>query len=181
VPSFVFHWLSDGSGWELAKAMLQPRHDKNYFIWPSLGSSRPSAAAALHHRFIQGSSFPQPIELPKLIPDFPALATPTSVGQIKVPLLSASSMQSAVSQLENIQDAAAEVDMDQVGTAMAAAMPMAATGGLAFITGWLVSYTDSGVSFMFCAFTVMFQSLSVNGDATLHQLLAIKCNLGIGW
>lgn len=35
VPSFVFHWLSDGSGWELAKAMLQPRHDKNFFIWPS--------------------------------------------------------------------------------------------------------------------------------------------------
>jgi hypothetical protein len=90
------------------------------------------------------------------------------VGQIKVPVLSASSMQSAVSQLEDIQDAAAEVDMDQVGTAMVAAMPMAATGGLAFITGWLVSSPDSGVSFMFCAFTVMFQSLSVNGDATLH-------------
>lgn len=35
VRSFVFHWLSDGSGWELAKAMLQPRHDKNFFIWPS--------------------------------------------------------------------------------------------------------------------------------------------------
>ncbi|CAK9193349.1 unnamed protein product [Sphagnum troendelagicum] len=165
----------DGLGWELAKAMLQPRHDKNFFIWPSLGSSRPSAAAALHHRFIQGSSFPQPIELPKLIPDFPALATPTSVGQIKVPVLSASSMQSAFSQLENIQDAAAEVDMDQVGTAMAAAMPMAATGGLAFITGWLLLVglqSSAEVTYNMGHWVVEY--MGVSGSAFLAFFLIIK-------
>ncbi|MCO5548512.1 hypothetical protein L7F22_001972 [Adiantum nelumboides] len=44
-----------GAGWELVTALLQPRYDKDHFIWPSLGSSRPSASGALCHRFFHGS------------------------------------------------------------------------------------------------------------------------------
>lgn len=52
-----------GAGWELVTALLQPRHDMDNLIWPSLGNSRPSAAAALQHRFFKGT-----FVMPKLFP-----------------------------------------------------------------------------------------------------------------
>lgn len=84
-------------------------------------------------------------------------------------------MQSAVSQLENIQDAAAEVDMDQVGTAMAAAMPMAATGGLAFITGWLLLVgLQSSAEVTYNMGHRVVEYMGVSGSAFLAFFLIIK-------
>eukprot|EP00250_Pteridium_aquilinum_P007032 c16830_g1_i1 orf=456-2963(+) len=60
---FAFLDADGGAGWELATALLQPRHDRDKLIWPSLGNSRPSASAALRHRFFNGS-----FVMPKLVP-----------------------------------------------------------------------------------------------------------------
>eukprot|EP00897_Mesotaenium_endlicherianum_P006308 jgi/Mesen1/5705/ME000288S04910 len=45
-----------GAGWELARALLRPRLDKESSIWPSLGRSRPTAAKASNYRFFSSAS-----------------------------------------------------------------------------------------------------------------------------
>lgn len=61
---FVYLDADGGAGWELATALLQPRYDKNFFIWPSFGRSRPSASAAIRHQF-----FKEPFVFPKFSPE----------------------------------------------------------------------------------------------------------------
>lgn len=65
---FTFLDADDGAGWELATALLQPRHDRDHLVWPSLGNSRPSASAALQHRYLNGS-FVMPKLFPEELPD----------------------------------------------------------------------------------------------------------------
>ncbi|KAI5074830.1 hypothetical protein GOP47_0010791 [Adiantum capillus-veneris] len=65
---FAFLDADGGAGWELVTALLQPRHDKDQLVWPSLGGSRPSASAALRHRFFH-DSFAMPKPFPQKFPD----------------------------------------------------------------------------------------------------------------
>ncbi|KAH7291102.1 hypothetical protein KP509_29G000600 [Ceratopteris richardii] len=88
---FMFLDADGGAGWELASALLQPRHDKDNIIWPSLGSSRPSASAALKHRFLH-RPFTFPVifrrELPdsilKSLPDFNVVSQSISGAVMEV-------------------------------------------------------------------------------------------------
>lgn len=88
---FAFLDADGGAGWELVAALLQPRHDKDQIIWPSLGSSRPSASAALRHRFFHDSFslykiFPKVLADPALhlIPAFEGVAQSLSSAAKKV-------------------------------------------------------------------------------------------------
>jgi serine/threonine protein kinase len=149
-----------GAGWELAKAMLQPRHDRASSIWPSVGlrSGRPSAAGALRHRFIQDTPLPRPInlpdftsfpslpsplslpsldQLPKLVPDFtspPCLPSLPSLDQLQGAALSSrSAVESTAGSFRNIQEAVGNIDTERV----TAAFRVAASSALVLATGWM--------------------------------------------
>lgn len=103
-----------------------------------LGSSRPSAAAALKHRFIQTTPFPQSFNFPSVVPDFSSLSFP-SPSQLQLPVFSSSALKTATSQVGNIQDAVANIDQERISTAISAAAPTAATSAFAIGAGWMVS------------------------------------------
>ncbi|CAM6127871.1 unnamed protein product [Calypogeia fissa] len=153
-----------GAGWELVRSMLLPRHDRASFIWPSLGSSRPSAEAALRHRFLGGSlaklpSFTAP-KLPKIsIPSIsiPSISIPSiSVPQISLPELSLPAIPVLVSsvprQPSNVMPNASfdsipkpkaratglAMDWGKVSTKISSILPTATTGALTLAAGWLV-------------------------------------------
>jgi hypothetical protein len=114
-----------------------------------LRSSRPSAAAALRHRFIRGTLLPRPLNIPNLVPDFtsfpslssfPALPSLPSLGQLQIPAFSSkSAVESALDQLRNIQEAAGSIDTKRVQTAFKSAFPTAAASAFVLATGWMVS------------------------------------------
>lgn len=118
-------------------------------------SCRPSAAAALRHRFIRGTLLPRPLNIPNLVPDFasfptlpslslrpalPSLPSLPSWGQIQGPAFSSkSAVESAVGQLRNMQEAAGNIDMERVRNAFKVAFPTAATSAFVLATGCMVS------------------------------------------
>ncbi|KAG0587870.1 hypothetical protein KC19_2G197700 [Ceratodon purpureus] len=176
-----------GAGWELAKAMLQPRHDKASNIWPSAGlrSSRPSAAAALRHRFIRGTLLPLPLSIPKLVPDFtsfpslpslPSVPSLPSLAQLQVPaFFGKSAVESAVGRLRNIQEAAQNIDSERVQTALKSTVPTAATSAFVLATGWIALTTvknSAHVSYDMGRW--MIQTLGLGGSACLAFFLFIK-------
>ena len=106
-----------------------------------LGSSRPSAAAALRHRFIRGPLLP--VNISKLVPDstsFPSLPSLPSLDQLQAPAFSGErAVESAVRQLSNLQEAAENIDKERVQTAFKSAFPTAAASAFVLATGWMVS------------------------------------------
>uniref|UniRef100_A0A7I4A2V3 Protein kinase domain-containing protein n=1 Tax=Physcomitrium patens TaxID=3218 RepID=A0A7I4A2V3_PHYPA len=172
----------DGAGWELAKAMLQPRHDKAFFIWPSLRSSRPSAAAALRHRFIRGTFLPRRINIASLAPDItllPSLPSLPSLSQLLRPVFSGeSAKEAAVKQLTNLREASGNINPKRVIIALGAALPTAATSAFVLTIGWVTLATlKSSTHISYELGRSVANSVGLSGSACLVFFLFIKPRL----
>ncbi|KAG6543453.1 hypothetical protein Mapa_015123 [Marchantia paleacea] len=158
-----------GAGWELVKAMLQPRHDKMHAIWPSLGSSRPSAEAALKHRFFTGSFIK--------LPSFEALPTIPSLEILKNKEAGGSPKSVLVSSMESTGAPKFETqpDLDINFAEILPALAGLTQPALAVGAGWLIfSGLRSSAQATYAVGQWATQSLGISGMAFVAFFLIIK-------
>ncbi|BBM98878.1 hypothetical protein MPTK1_1g16910 [Marchantia polymorpha subsp. ruderalis] len=158
-----------GAGWELVKAMLQPRHDKMHAIWPSLGSSRPSAEAALKHRFFTGSFIK--------LPSFEALPIIPSLENLKIKEARRSSKSVVVSSMKSKGAPKFETqpDLEINFTEILPALTGLTQPALAVGACWLIfSGLRSSAQATYAVGQWATQSLGISGTAFVAVFLIIK-------
>ncbi|XP_024525241.1 serine/threonine-protein kinase STN8, chloroplastic [Selaginella moellendorffii] len=177
VPKEEFSLLDadDGAGWELVTALLQPRHDKAFMIWPSLVRGRPSAAAALKHRFFRGTRRVEPIKIE--FPKFPPNFEPAAVPMAALSLMAESGAGIKVLQEKVVGEMATKLKSPEFTYAITAAIPIAALICLGLSSGWMLMQglqTSAQLSYG------VSQNLGITGPASAAFCLFVLKQLLVG-